>query len=361
MKKILFIVLITIISTLLVWLPFSIKNQMSLVFSNFDGPNYIAVAKCWYDKACLAKNFSLPLPLEYYPAHFPGYSLIVKAFSLFLAGWWAMLAANLLTTITMAIAFYQLLKQLKIKKPLWLTTILLFLPARILILRTVGAPETLFISATLISIIFFRKKEYFKSAIFLSIAQLTKSPAIILLAAYGLNIFLTDKFDFKKWLKKWPLILGPLTIIGVFYFYYLQTGDFWAYFNSGDNFHIFFPPFQAFIGSQSWLGGDFWLEDIIYIYLIGGVAILSLIKKYKNDIIALFPALFYLSTLFVAHRDISRYSAPIYAFWIIAFAPYLKKKEFKVMFFIILPAIFLYAINFITYNVAPVADWTPYL
>jgi len=155
MKKILFIVLIVIISSLLVWSPFSIKNQMPLVFSNFDGPNYIAIAKCWYSKTCLAKSFSLPLPLEYYAAHFPGYPLIIKVFNLFLPGWWAMLAANLLTTTTMAIAFYQLLKQLKIKNPFWPTTVLLFLPARILILRTVGAPETLFISAVLTSIIFF--------------------------------------------------------------------------------------------------------------------------------------------------------------------------------------------------------------
>jgi len=360
MKKILFIVLIVIISSLLVWSPFSIKNQMPLVFANFDGPNYIAIAKCWYNKTCLAQTFSLPLPLEYYPAHFPGYPLIIKAFNLFLPGWWAMLAANLLTTITMAIAFFQLLKQLKIKNPFWPTTVLLFLPARILILRTIGAPETLFISAILASIIFFRKKQYFKSAIFLAIAQLTKSPAVILLAAYGLNILLTDKFNFKKWLKKWPLILAPLTILGIFFFYQQQTGDFLAYFHSGDNFHIFFPPFQAFDGKQSWLGGNFWLEDIVYIYLIGGVAVLTLIKKYKNDIIALFPALFYLSTLFVAHRDISRYSAPLYAFWLIAFTPYLKKWEFKIIFLIILPAIFLYAINFITYNVAPIADWTPY-
>jgi len=30
------------------------------------------------------------------------------------------------------------------------------------------------------------------------------------------------------------------------------------------------------------------------------------------------------------------------------------------LFFILLPAVFLCAINFITYNTAPIADWGPY-
>jgi len=358
-KKILFLWLITISSTVLVWLPFNQAKRMDKIFSNYDGPNYIIIAKCWYNKDCIGKNFSLPLPLEYYPAHFPGYSFLISIFDKFLPGWWAMLLVNLIGAGITVTAFYLLLNQLKIKNSFWLSTISLFLPARNFILRSVGSPEALFTSTILLSILFFRKNKFLWSGIFLAIAQTIKTPAILLSVAFGLHILIHDKFQIKKWFKKWPLFLGPLAVLPIFWLFRQQAGNFWAYFHSGDNFHLTFTPFQTFISSRSWLG-DFWLEDIIYIYLLGGLAVVYLIKKYKTDIIALFPTVFYLATIFIAHRDISRYSAPLYPFWIIAFSSFLRKKEFKIIFLLILPAIYLYAINFITYNTAPIADWTPY-
>ncbi|MBU2592040.1 MAG: hypothetical protein ABH867_02310 [Patescibacteria group bacterium] len=360
-KPVILICFVAAASTLLVWLPFWIEKRMDLVFANFDGPNYLAISKCWYNKTCIGKSFSLPQPLEYYPAHLPGYPLLISFFNRFLPGWWAMLVANSAAGSIAAALIYLLLEQLKIKGSFRLALIWLFLPARMIILRSIGAPETMFIGAIAASILFFRKKQYLLCGLFLAIAQIIKTPAVILFAAYCLTTLLTDKFKPKEWLKKWPLLLGPAAILATFFFYYRQTGDFFAYFHSGDNFHLFFPPFQSFLGSQSWLGGDFWLEDIVYVYLLGGLAVVYLVKKYKSDIIAVFPAIFYLSTLFVAHRDISRYSSPLYLFWLIAFAPVVRKKEFCWLLVIILPAIYLYAFNFIGHNTTPVADWTPYL
>jgi len=359
-KKILFLWLIALGSTLIVWLPFSLRGEMTKVWANFDGPNYIVVSKCWYDKECIGPAFSLPLPLEYYPAHFPGYPFLIKLLNSFLPGWWAMLLVNLFGTLAMVTIFYLLLKELKITHPFWLSIIPLFLPARMLVLRTIGAPETLFISALLLSILFFRKEKYLLAGGLLAIAQTVKTPAILLFAAYLIQTLLTDGPVPKRWLRKAGLLLGPLVILPIFWLFRQQTGDLLAYFHSGDNFHLVLPPFQSFISSRSWLG-EFWLEDLIYIYLIGGIAVLYLIKRYKRDIIAIFPAVFYLATLFIAHRDLSRYSSPLYPFWIIAFSGFLKKKEFKIIFLILLPAIYLYAVNFINYNVAPVADWAPYL
>ena len=370
-SPILRLIVILLSTALIIWAPFYFNGKMSRVFANYDGPNYIVIAKCWYEKACTGSSFSLPLPLEYYPAHFPGYPLLVKAFNFVLPGWWAMLAATLLATAGMLVVFYLLLKSLKVKNPGWLATILMFFPARLLVLRSVGAPETLFIMTVLLSIFMFKKEKYLLSGLALAVAQATKSPAILLfvgfLVAIGakeLPLILKERGNrmgklFLQLKKYWGLVIGPMIILPIFVWYQIQAGDFWAYFHSGDNFHLFFPPFQTFISSQSWLG-DFWLEDIVYIYLIGGLAVLYLIKKYKWDIISVFPTVFYLTTLLVAHRDISLYSAPLYPFWIIAFAAFLNKKEFKIIFFILLPALYLYAINFINYNVAPIADWTPY-
>jgi len=367
-KQILLLSAITIVSTIIVWLPFSFRSQMTKVFANFDGPNYLAIAKCAYKPKCIRTNFSLPQPVEYYPAHFPGYPILITFFDLFLPGWWAMLIANLFATGLMTTIFYLLLRKLKIKSAFWLSTLTLFLPARMLILRTVGAPETLFIAAILSSILFYIKEKYWLSGLFLAAAQLTKTPAILLFGAYCIDTLLmplwsktceVPEWDPRRLINRVPLLLGPAVLLPLFLIFQNQTGDFLAYFHSGDNFHLVPIPFQTFVSSRSWLG-DFWLEDIFYVYLLGGLAVSQLWKKYKLKIITIFPTIFYLATLFVAHRDISRYSAPLYPFWVIAFKDVLKKKEFKIIFLILLPAAYLFAINFINYNVAPIADWTPY-
>jgi Gpi18-like mannosyltransferase len=383
-KPLLTILVLTILSTIILWLPFFANGKLQTVFANYDGTNYIIVEKCWYDINCIRTNFSIPLPPHYFAAHFPLYPAVIALFDTILPAWWAMLSATMFGNLVFAIAGYLVLKQLKVKNWKIPLVILLFLPARTLVLRSIGSPETLFMGLILLSIYFFNLKKYLYSAIFLALAQLTKSPAILLFVAYLITIFankllpktklgiLFSKIKYVKEMVKptikvkelapyLPLVLGPAVLLPLFWFYRTQIGDFWAYFNSGDNFHLFFPPYQAFVSSQSWLGGDFWLEDIIYIYLIGAVAVLTLIKKYRRNIVTIFPLVFFISTLFISHRDISRYSFPLYFFWVLAFEKYLNKKIFKIAFIIILPAIYLYAINFINLNTAPIADWTPYI
>ncbi|RLC34512.1 hypothetical protein DRH14_02780, partial [Candidatus Shapirobacteria bacterium] len=155
-------------------------------------------------------------------------------------------------------------------------------------------------------------------------------------------------------------LLSPITVLIIFLLYYYQTGDFWAYFHSGDNIHLNPFPFMVFFSHRSWIH-SIWLEDIIYIYFIASLAVSRLFKKYKISVISVYPAIFLLSTFFVAHRDISRYLSPAYPFFVLAFAKPINQLSFKKVFLIILPAIFLYALNFCLGNTAPVADWTPYL
>jgi hypothetical protein len=152
----------------------------------------------------------------------------------------------------------------------------------------------------------------------------------------------------------------PLTVLGIFYFYKLETGDFWAYFHSGDNFHLNKLPYLVFISTKSWIN-TIWLEDVVYIYLLALYGVYRLIKKYKFDIITIYPVVFTFATLLVAHRDISRYIAPVYPFLFLAYKKPLTKTSFKIVFLLLLPAIVLYAINFVVGNVAPIANWAPYL
>lgn len=367
------LILITIISTLLFWsifytnLPQKIgfgPTSLETVFANYDGPNYLVITKCGYNKNCIGQNFSLPLPLEYYPAHFPGYPVIIKFFEYFTTGPKAMLFTTLFGSIFLTLITFSFFKlYFKEKTAFWLSALFIFFPARFFILRQVGAPETWFLATTIASIYFFKNKKILFAALFAAIAQAIKSPGILLFAAYMImavyELISTKKFIpvFKKY---FAFILVPITILAIFFIYYLQTGDWFAYFHSGDNFHLNYLPYLVFISTKTWID-SIWLEDIVYIYLIAVYGVYRLFKKYKLDIVTVYPAIFTLAALLVAHRDISRYIVPVYPFLILAFGKFLSKKSVKIIFLILIPAIVLYAVNFVAGNTAPIADWTPYL
>jgi len=152
----------------------------------------------------------------------------------------------------------------------------------------------------------------------------------------------------------------PITVVLIFYLYYLQTGNFWAYFHSGDNFHLNFLPYLVFVSTKSWIN-TIWLEDIVYIFLFAIYGVYRLVKKYKFDITAVYPLVFTLATLLVAHRDISRYIAPVYPFMLLAYKKFFTKHPVKIILILLIPAIVLYAINFVWGNTAPISDWTNYL
>lgn len=373
LKHLLILLSLTFFSSFLFWLTFYFKipskigfpnTSLETVFANYDGPNYMVIAKCGYNKNCIGPTFSLPQPLEYYPAHFPGYPTLIKFFNFFTTGPKAMIFSTLLGSLFLSLIFYYFLR-LYLSQPssFWLTTLFIFFPARFFILRQIGAPETWFIALTLASILYFKKQRYLISAIFAALAQTFKSPGVLLGLTYLLLAIheLNKTRQFLPVIKKYyAYLLIPLTVCGVFYYYQIQTSDLLAYFHSGDNFHLNYLPYLVFISTKSWLN-TIWLEDVIYLYLIAFFGIYTLFKKHQADIVSLYPIIFTLAAVFVAHRDISRYLAPVYPFLFIAFAEFLNQKVIKVIFYILFPAIFLYAINFVYGNTAPISDWTPYL
>ena len=194
-KTLLFIGILSLVPTLLVWLPFAAKlpsfwkiplpqRGMETIVSNYDNPLYIVVAKSFYDKD-LIKSFPLSLPTEYYAAHFPLFPGLIRAFSFFLGYPYATLLATMLSAILATYFFYKLsLLFCDNKKAVFLTLVFSLLPARWLILKSIGSPEPLFIAAILASIYFFTQKKYLAAGIWGVIAQLTKSPGILLFLSY---------------------------------------------------------------------------------------------------------------------------------------------------------------------------------
>lgn len=373
LKNLFTITLITVIPTLLVWLPFFARiekfwtiplgNQgMATIVSNFDGPLYIVAAKTLYNPDKIGSDYQFPLTNEYYSAHFPMFPLLTKIFAGIFGHPYSML---FVTSISSMLALYFFNKHARLylneSDSLWLTFVFAIFPARWLIVRSVGSPEPLFIAAILASTYFFTQKKYWWAGLWGLLAQITKSPAILLFVAFSLQLIVQDLRDlklanFKRYL---PLFLIPLGVFLVFSFYRLAYNDFWVYFRSGDNMHLFFPPFQIFNYSASWVG-TFWLEEVIFIYLIG---ILGVYKLYQEKLTTYFyfALVFFLPLLFVSHRDLMRYSLPLVPFLLLGWREYIIKKEFKLAIFVLIIPIYLYSLSFISQNTMPIANWEPFL
>lgn len=334
---------------------------MATIVANYDGPLYLVAAKTLYNKSDIKTNFQFPLSTEYYTAHFPLFPLTVKLFGIATNYPYAMLLATLFSSI-LAIYFFEkfISKFVDSKEALFLTFVFAIFPARWLIVRSVGSADPLFLASIIASLYFFKNKKYLWAGIWGAIAQFTKSPAILLFAGYCLYLLLPYfKNKFSEIKKAWPIIFIPLSLLIVFTFYYFTQGDFFAYFHSGDNIHLFFPPFQIFNYGAPWVG-TFWLEEIIFIYIIGVLGVLKLFKM-KEFEIAIFSAIFFASTLFVSHRDLMRYILPIVPFLLLAFSDVILKKEFKIVLGVILVPIYLFSLAFISQNVMPISNWAPFL
>jgi Gpi18-like mannosyltransferase len=380
-KKLFLASLFSLIPTILIWLPFFLRipvfwniplptNGLATIVSNYDGPLYLVTAKSLYNKGVIETNFQFPLPTEYYSAHFPLFPILIRFFGIVTNYPYAMLIATLLSSI-MAIYFFQRLigEYVEKKDVMFLTFLFAIFPARWLIVRSVGSADPFFVGAIIASIYYFKNKKYWLAGVWGLLAQLTKSPGILLFVSYAIFLLLPiikeKAATISKWLQNlnlkqtYPIFLIPLGLVAVFTLYYFTQGDFWAYFKSGDNIHLFFPPFQIFNYSAPWVG-TFWLEEVIFIYMIGAVGVYKLFAKKEYEI-GVFSAVFFILSLFIAHRDLMRYTLPLVPFLFIAFSETLLKKEIKIATAVIIIPIYLYSLAFISQNVMPISNWAPFL
>lgn len=364
--------LLALVPTFLIWLPFILRmgnfwsiplpqNGMATIVANFDGPLYLVAAKTLYNKVLIGANFQFPLPTEYYTAHFPLFPLLIRLFGLVTNYPYAMLTVTIVSSILAIYFFMKLISQYVEKKDiLFLTFLFSIFPARWLIVRSVGSADPLFVAAIIGSLFYFKNKKYWLAGLWGAIAQLTKSPGILLFASYAtyfvFEYFKNHKINVKKYL---PILLIPFSLLMVFLFYKIVQGDFLAYFHSGDNIHLIFPPFQIFNYTAPWVG-TFWLEEIIFIYLFGAIGIYKLFQK-KEIELGIFGLIFFTLSLFIAHRDLMRYSLPLMPLLFVAFSDTLVKKEFKIGLMVIIIPIYLYSLAFISQNVMPIANWGPFL
>lgn len=375
-------ILVSLISLILFWSPFLLKvnnfwginfagRSMQTIVTNFDGINFLVVAKSLYNPKSIEINYASILSGRenlYFSAHYPGFPLLVRAFDTVLSGPNALLSAIILSNILLAWALFIFLKLVtsKDKTALFLTTAALFIPARMLSMRGVGSNESLFIFFALTSLVAYAKSKHWLAGMLGAASVLTRSPGILLFAAYMI-IPLLDLWNKRKvdWKSHVPYLLIPLALLGLWLYYGIAFGDFLAYFKVGGNINLYFPPFMVFGSNFDWVSG-MWLEDIIYTYVFYAVGIALFFNHFvKNDsklkVFGYFGAIYLVMILFVVHRDIARYSLPIAPLAIAGYSPYLNKKYVKYGLLILIIPIFLYSWNFILNNVQPVMDWSAFL
>ena len=158
---------IVLISTIVLWLSVGLLT----IYKQYDGPLYIVPAKTFYKPLAIEKlGLEMPLSNNYFAAHLPLYPILIRTVrELYLLTGFrvngleylkSMVGVNLLATIGLVLFFYFLLKKFKLtKNPLVLAAVLLFLP-RFLVVRTVGAPESLFLLMILLSLFFLKRKSF---------------------------------------------------------------------------------------------------------------------------------------------------------------------------------------------------------
>lgn len=374
-------VIISLFSLFLFWSPFLLKAQnfwgidfngrsMQTIVTNFDGANFLIVAKTLYNPRQIEVDFPSILSGRrnlYFSAHYPGLPLVIKAFDLVMSGPNALLTSIILSNVLMAAALYWFFKLVAKddKVAVYLAILAMFIPARMLSMRGVGSNETLFIFFILTSLVAASKDKRWLSAILGSLAVLTRSPGILLFGAYLLSIWITKESIAVRIKKTVPYLLIPLTLIGLWIYYGIVFHDFLAYFKVGGNINLYFPPFMVFASHFDWVSG-MWLEDIIYNYIFYAVGIFLFWKNFATQkaeykTIGYFGMIYLAMLAFIVHRDISRYALPIAPIAIAGFSPLIQSKYFKIGLAIIIIPVFLFSWNFILNNVQPIMDWAPYL
>ncbi|MEI6327123.1 MAG: hypothetical protein WCO78_03300 [Candidatus Roizmanbacteria bacterium] len=396
-KKIGAVILLSLLPILLVYAPFALHlkhfyfidlkdSGLQQIYKNWDGPNYVLNAITQFDPIEIGKRAFMQRPNEYYAAHFPIYSWLIAPIGKLIGYFPAALVINLLSNMLLNIVFYLWIKQYS-KHPLWLTFVLTVFPPRYWIVRSVISPEMLVGALILTALWKWERGYYFRAGLLALLAVMTKFQAIILMPVFFVTSLVQiaplishatcdwrAQFRTRFSLGMFFAILGPAIGYLIVGLYYQSTlGTFNAYFQAqaivgmGASY-----PFGMFNYAARWIQTG-WLEHTA-LYL---VALFILVGKLwthtfgkngqitasdKNShsphpIYLIFTVLYTLMLCLIPQIDIMRLALPLAPLFIMAFHDFFESKPFRIGLILSLPMLYLYVLNFIMSNQAPISDW----
>lgn len=363
----LYIFLISIVPLIALYIPFLLKLDhlffiniaepgFSNILRNWDGPHYIVVAQSFYNPAKIVPLLFTDVSPSYYPAHFPLYPIFIALFAPLLGFFYSGLFVNILAGVVLNYVFYHIAKKYT-DHPLLLTAVFTVFPPRFLVTRAILAPEPLMVLCMFLALVLWENKEYLKGSLMGSLGILSKIKAGFLFPA-----FVASAVE-EIYLRKKPFnnayifaVLIPITLLGLFGYFYYQTGDFFAFFvaENGNGLSMTLP-FAQFNYDAIW-AHSIWLEDVVF-YFAAMIFLTVTLYYQKNNRSWFYFSLFYTGfLLFVPQRDITRFSYPLYPIFLLTFQQFFTSKQFKIVLIFLLPAIYFYTLNFILHNQAPIAN-----
>lgn len=333
------------------------ETRLDIVYKNWDGPSYIIAAISLYrPEIAVEHNFIQSADIRpdwtFLPAHFPLFPVAIKLFSS-LGYFQSMLYISVVFSFLSLIALYELLVATKVTKyPLLVSIPFILLSPRWFAVSHVGNSESMFMFFSIMMLIFLHKREHLKSAVFASLAVATRPWGVF----YGLALLFVATTDLlrTKNLGKvvstyYPYLLMPLTVLLVFVFYKLQTGNFLAFFEAiALTRNLQSIPFNSFRFPAPNIE-TFWQEVNAYDYILYLGGILMLFRK-NLKVIGVLGLFYFIPLIFLSHSDISRYAIPLLPFVYLGYSEIIEKKEFTLATLLMSPAVILYAINFLDHN-----------
>jgi len=331
---------INVIATLAVYLPFI--NDFNVIYRYLDGPLYIYVAKTLY---VIPAATPFNLPAYYYACELALYPLLIRAFS-FLGYDRSMIFVAIAASTLATVVFYQLLKEFKYSvNPFWASIVFIFFPSRWLLYHSVGASEPLFILLILSSLYCYKKDRYLFAFILAGLASVTKIFGILMFISYFLLLLYEKKYRYLPYLLIIPAFLGLNFLI-----YQFTYGDFFAYFKWNGGFMKAIPFMNFFAPAAAGKTNDAELFMGFYI-----IYILGALRLWKRPELCSFSLVFLAFMAFVQHPDVSRYLLPAAPFaLIIGFDDIISRKEFMLVFPLIVIFGYFYCWGIIPTNLIPV-------
>ncbi|AFC99110.1 hypothetical protein Mtc_0340 [Methanocella conradii HZ254] len=309
---------INVVTTLTVYLPFI--DRLDVIYRYLDGPLYMYVAKTLYAAPAITP---FNLPGCYYACHLALYPLLIRAFS-FMGYDRSMIFVVIACSTLATIVFYQLLKEFNYSaNPFWASIVFIFFPSRWLLYHSVGASEPLFILLILASIYCYKKDRYLAAFTLAGLASVTKIFGVLMFISYLILLLYEKKYRYLPYLLIIPAFLG-LNFLA----YQFTYGDFFAYFRwNGGLMKI--VPFMNFFEPAS-RGNTNNAELFMGFYII---YILGALRLWKRPELCSFSLVYLGCVAFVQHPDVSRYLLPAAPFaLIIAFDDIISRREFKLIF-----------------------------
>ena len=339
--------IVAAVSCLAVYVPFW-AGDPSIPVRYWDGPNYLYVAKTFYD---IPEDHPLQAygnPPAYFACHLPLYPAAIRLLS-FVGYPAGMLVATILFTVLATLAFYQLLIESKaVAHPLWSALISLFLPARWLLYHSVGATEAPFLLLVFLSMLAYLRGHYAAAFLLAGLSGITRITGLLLGLVYLLMLLRE-----KKWSKVPLLALVATPVLLLFTFYHHQFGDFFAYFSENARLLRWRPAdlYFAVLGMGNAQSSEFHLA----IYAIYGIGVLLL---WRFPLFFAYSAFFYLFNLFLFHEDVSRMMIPIAPFaLIVAYDPIIRTRAFAMAAVGLVVLAYIYVWGLLPHNVVTEESW----